>query len=271
MQDADAPLLDGDEAPPVEVLNPAGRGRAVLVCEHASSAVPAALGDLGLHPDDRLSHAVWDIGALALARGLSAALDAPLVAARVSRLVYDCNRPPEAADAIPAQSERIAVPGNRGLSPAARAARVEAVYRPFERCLRATLDARRGPTVLVTVHSFTPVYHGQPRAVDLGLLHDADPRLADAMLAAAPAHLPALDTRLNAPYDAGDGVTHTLRAHAVPRGMPNVMIEVKNSLLGDAGGIAAIADGLAGMLGTALAACFADADADAAAGRGGTG
>jgi len=137
---------------------------------------------------------------------------------------------------------------------------VAGVYEPFRRTLSAEIAAGRPDLrVLVTVHSFTPVYHGEPRAVDLGLLHDSDPGLAHAMLAAAPTHLPRLDIRLNAPYDATDGVTHTLRAHAVPRGMPNVMIELKNSLLGDAGGIARIADGLAGMLGTALAACLSDA------------
>jgi len=240
----------------VEVVNPDGAGRLVLVCEHASDAIPAALHDLGLRPGDRHSHAVWDIGARALATTLSDALDAPLVAGRVSRLVYDCNRPPEAADAIPARSEVVEVPGNRGLDADARAARAEAVYHPFRRTLSEVLDARPAPFALITIHSFTPVFNGQPREVELGLLHDADPDLAQAALHGARARQIGLDTRLNAPYDATDGVTHTLREHGVARGVPNLMIEVSNALLRDDAGVARIGATLAPLLRDALAACL---------------
>ena len=98
---------------------------------------------------------------------------------------------------------------------------------------------------MVTIHSFTPVWHGQRRDVELGLLHDSDDRLAKQMLSVAPE---SLNAQLNAPYSVTDGVTHTLREHAIPRGLANVMIEVRNDLISDATGVARIADVLTEML-----------------------
>ncbi len=242
-------ILTAGEGPAAEVINPRGAAPICLVCEHASAFIPAALDNLGVAPDQRHSHAAWDIGGRDLAVALSKSLDAPLVASRVSRLVYDCNRPPSAPDAIPAKSEVVEVPGNADLSTTDRAARVAEIYEPFRALLTATLDAFQTPPVLVTIHSFTPIWFGQPRKVALGLLHDSDDTLAKAMLATAP---DGLDTRLNAPYSVTDGVTHTLREHAIPRGLPNVMIEVRNDLISDPAGVARFDRILGQMLTSAL-------------------
>ena len=233
------------------VLNRTGRAPICLVCEHASAFIPSWLNGLGLAEEERYSHAAWDIGAEALTVALSERLDAPAVVSRVSRLVYDCNRAPGAADAMPHESEGIAVPGNRTLSDADRTARIADVYEPFHVILGTTLDGFGKPPALVTVHSFTPVWYGRPRAVELGLLHDSDDRLARCMRAATE---PTLRTEFNAPYTADDGVTHTLVRHALPRGLENVMIEVRNDLLSDKAGIARMADILAKTLTDALAA-----------------
>ena len=152
-----------------------------------------------------------------------------MVAGTVSRLVYDCNRPPEAPSAIPERSERFDIPGNRGLTERQRAARVEAVYRPFEQALEHLLDAR-GSGVLVSVHSFTPVFNGAPRTVELGIVHDEDARVADAMLSLA-TDMTTLRAERNAPYGPEDGVTHTLIRHALPRRWLNVMLEIRNDLI----------------------------------------
>ena len=248
------PIPPGDSA--VAVVNPDGGGPLVLVCEHASNHIPARYGGLGLAEADRDSHAAWDPGALGVARALSARHDAPLVAGAVSRLVYDCNRPPDAASAMPARSERIEVPGNRNLSPDARAERELSVYRPFCAAVARILDARRAArvgTVLVTIHSFTPVFNGQPRAVEIGLLHDQDTRLADLMLQNAPA-LPHRQIARNAPYGPQDGVTHSLRLHGLARALPNVMIEIRNDLLTSAADQARLAGEIDTLLTPALIA-----------------
>ncbi|MFV1592260.1 N-formylglutamate amidohydrolase [Phaeobacter sp. JH20_36] len=258
LSDSNAPSAAAPELPneAVEIWNAAGTGDVLVLCEHASNHIPARYEGLGLSEDDRASHAAWDPGALAVAKGLSVALDAPLVASRVSRLVYDCNRPPEAASAMPAKSELIDVPGNRDLDAAARAERVDSVYTPFCAAVAQVIADRRAAgreTMLVTVHSFTPIFYGTPRSVEIGILHDADSRLADAMLEATPA-LPDRQIERNAPYGPQDGVTHSLVLHGQNNGLANVMIEVRNDLLQTPEQEAAMTDELLCLLRPALSA-----------------
>ncbi|WP_212523542.1 N-formylglutamate amidohydrolase [Actibacterium sp. MT2.3-13A] len=243
-------------SPAVEVINPDGPGVALLLCEHASCHVPDRYDGLGLRAEWRESHAAWDPGARAVALSLSQALDAPLVASRVSRLVYDCNRPPEAESSMPVFSEVVEVPGNRDLPPEQRAERIATVYRPFCDSVTALIDARRArglPTVLITIHSFTPVFYGKRRETEIGILHDADSRMADAMLAEA-GRLPGRRVERNKPYGPEDGVTHSLKIHGIAQGLPNVMIEFRNDLVADDAGVEAMARDLMTMIGPALAA-----------------
>jgi predicted N-formylglutamate amidohydrolase len=238
------------------LLNGGAGSSLVLVCEHASNHIPEHLNALGLPSELRDSHIVWDPGALAVAKHLSRSLDARLVASSVSRLVYDCNRPPDAPDAIPARSEIFDIPGNADLSEADKAERVRIYYTPFDSLLSQTIAATpRQPTapVLITVHSFTPVYRGQHRTTEIGILHDSDTRLADAILALAAGHSP-LAFRRNDPYGPADGVTHTLKRHGIRNGLMNVMLEIRNDLIAGASQQRDIAAMLAGLLKQALAA-----------------
>jgi len=237
----------------VTLENPDAAGPFLIVCEHASNAFPAAFGSLGLTEAQQSAHIAWDPGALGLARGLAARLDAPLVAARVSRLIYDLNRPPHSLGAMPARSETHDIPGNAGLTAEDRLARTEAVYLPFHAALRALIAQRLAlghPPVIVTVHSFTPLWHGTPRAVEFGVIHDADPSLALATVAAA--RSTGLRTELNQPYSAADEVTHTLRLQASPFGLANVMLEIRNDLIASPAAQEAMADTLAPVLRAAL-------------------
>ena len=239
-QDAPARLLGGSGAAPM-----------VLVCEHASNRIPERYGDLGLDDATRKSHVAWDPGASAVARRLAEAFNAPLVESAVSRLVYDCNRPPEAPDAMPEKSEIHEIPGNRELSDEERVARIAEIYAPFRALLAESIAARPLPPALITIHSFTPVYHGRAREVEIGILHDADSRLADAMLESAP-QFTSRKVERNAPYGPEHGVTHTLREHALPAGLLNVMIEIRNDLIASEEDQAEMADMLARWLAHAL-------------------
>lgn len=226
----------------------------LLVCEHASNAIPADWGTLGLAGGLLTSHIAWDPGALGLARALAERLDATLVHAPVSRLVYDCNRPPDAAGAMTTRSEMHDVPGNTGLTAAEKLRRVTAVYLPFHDTLHGVIAdrlARGRPAVIVTVHSFTPTWFGVPRLVELGVIHDTDARLAHAVVAAAEGC--GLNVQLNAPYSASDDVTHTLKLQALPYGLANVMLEVRNDLIATQAGEAAMADRLAPIITRAVA------------------
>ncbi|MRX49955.1 N-formylglutamate amidohydrolase [Paracoccus sp. S-4012] len=238
-----------------EVRHADAPGQFLFVCEHASNAFPEEFGGLGLDEAARQAHVAWDPGALGLARGLSDVLGSPLVAATASRLVYDCNRPPDAPGAMCERSEAFDIPGNLGLDAAARIERTEAVYLPFQAALTrqlARMLARGRRPVLVTIHSFTPLWFGTPRTVELGIIHDTDASFALA-LADAARDLP-LRTALNQPYSAADGVAHTLKLHATPHGLPHAMLEIRNDLIADAAAQAAMAAQLAPVLERARAA-----------------
>ncbi len=237
----------------------------VVICEHASNASAAPWGDLGLAPGVWSEHVAWDIGALGLARGLARRLatgcgGAVLVHAPLSRLIFDLNRAPDHANAMPERSEVHDIPGNGGLSPADRLARTQAVCVPFHATLAAeiaTLVALGRRPALIAVHSFTPVFHGLPRVVEFGVIHDDDQRLTDAVIAAAAGC--GLETRLNEPYSAAGDVTHTIRLHAVPLRLPNTMLEIRNDLIATEADQAAMADRLAPVLATALREAGGDA------------
>ncbi len=248
-------LIGPDEGPVFEMVE--GDGPFVIACEHASNRLPRALGSLGLPQADLERHIAWDPGAADLADGLAARLGADLLKQRFSRLAIDCNRSPELPDAITVLSEDTAIPGNLGLTAEARDNRVAAFWAPFHAALDRLIDARRRaerPTALVTVHSFTPVYRGVARPWHVGIISTDERGLADAVLAAL-----RRDSTLvvgdNEPYSAKDNVDYTIRRHGRDRGLPHVMIEVRNDLLGAARDVdrwtellgGALADGAAAL------------------------
>jgi len=215
----------------------AGVPALILICEHASNAVAADWATLAEDAVALQGHAGHDPGALGLARALGPHLargtgPVELVHAPLSRLVYDLNRSPDRRDAMPDRIESFTISANAGLDAQDRLDRMRQVYLPFHALVRARIARAmvlgRRPAIL-TVHSFTPVWHGVPRAVEFGIIHDDQPDLALAILAGA-GDL-GLVTRLNEPYSAADHVTHTLRLHALPYGLPNAMLELRNDLV----------------------------------------
>lgn len=252
---ANEPLLNSIDGPAAITINANGESEIVLVCEHASNRIPHKLDNLGLTQDTIDSHAAWDPGAAAVAILLSQALDAPLVSARFSRLVYDLNRPPEHPEAVRSVSEIYHIPGNENLSDDAVRARVHTIYQPFCAEVALVLDkamSQHRRPVLVTVHTFNPVYHGVKRQVELGILHDDDDaRLADQMLLEAAEHT-SMVTRRNEPYGPADGVAHTLLLHAIPNGILNVMLEIRNDLVATSEQQANVANEIVDLLRTSL-------------------
>ena len=249
------PVIPND---PFEVFNPNGQSCVVVVCEHASCYIPPEFGDLGLSEAARQSHIAWDPGAIVVAQQLATRLGAKLVASTVSRLVYDCNRPPSALDSMPTRSERVDISGNTNLTAAQRDSRSSRYYVPFCDRLTATIATTSNP-VIVTIHSFTPVFLGKPRSVEIGILRDTDARLSDAMMHVAQNHTQ-LNVEVNQPYGPQDGVTHTLKEHAIEAGHLNVMLEIRNDLIRDADQQDAMASCLANWLSDALAVLGVNVD-----------
>jgi predicted N-formylglutamate amidohydrolase len=241
--------------PAAIVENASGKGGVVLICEHAGQLLPESLGSLGLDTETMSTHIAWDIGAAGLARALSKQLDAPLIMQRYSRLVFDCNRVMEAPDAIVEVSDGVEIPANQQLSEAGRQARFDQVYTPFELAIEQVIDdclQQGNSPAIVCIHSFTPIFKGEQRSLDLGIIHD----VSDAGFATYTFELGRqsgqYSVELNQPYEARDGVTHTLEMHGVRRKLSNVMFEVRNDLIRDTRGQAQWAQRLGSLISGAL-------------------
>ncbi len=218
---------------PVSLFNPSASAPLLLLCEHASNFIPPQFENLQLSDDALNSHIAFDIGALELAREVGLLLDAPLISTTVSRLVYDCNRPFAAEGAIPEKSEVFQVPGNANLSETEARSRYEKYYLPFESSISERLSLFAETPLLITIHSFTPVYQAVKRTVDIGIISSRDSRLSDQIIHIAPLHT-GLSVKANQPYGPEDHVTHTLDLHGNGNTLLNAMIEVKNDLLDSA-------------------------------------
>ena len=232
------PLLTADEPVAFTMERPQGRSEFLLVCDHASRLVPHSLGSLGLDETQLASHIAWDIGAAGVARQLSAALDATLLLQSYSRLVIDCNRPPGSATSIPTRSEYVRIAANESLPAAEAAARVAEIFTPYHAAISTVLEQRRVAgtrTLLVAMHSFTPVYLGQARPWKIGLMYRKDRRLGRALL-----ELLRQDNSLHAgenqPYAISDDTDYTIPVHGEARGLPHVGIEIRQDLIADTHG-----------------------------------
>lgn len=239
---------------PVLTTNAEGASPFVLVCDHASRRIPPQYGDMGLTEAERVSHIAWDPGALDVSRALSEMLDAPLVESTVSRLVIDANRDPASANLIWTLSEATRIAANENLSLEERQFRIENYHRPYHDAIDALMAPRMAAgreTILVCMHSFTPVFLGQVRPWPIGLIHGQDVHFTRALRDALAADLPGLNVGWNEPYAAMNGVTLTLEKHGDGRGIPATMIELRNDEILSAEGVALWAGRLARTLKTA--------------------
>jgi predicted N-formylglutamate amidohydrolase len=243
-------LLEPDERDPVTLCNEAGASAFFLTCDHAGRAFPRRLGALGLPEHETLRHIAWDIGIGEVGRRLSGLLDATVVLQTYSRLVIDCNRDPNVPSSIPELSELTEIPGNLGLSEAARGARVDGIFRPYHAAVAAALDRRAAAgrsTALVALHSFTPVFKGVLRPWHVAVLFNRDPRLAHALAELLRAEGD-LNVGENEPYRVSDLTDYTVPVHGERRGLPHVEIEIRQDLITDSAGQTAWAERLARLL-----------------------
>jgi predicted N-formylglutamate amidohydrolase len=227
------PLLAPFEMSPAQVYNLGGRSPFLLLGDHAGNAVPAALGTLGLERWELDRHIAWDLGIAELGRLLAEMLDAPFISQTYSRLVIDCNRDPARGDAIVKVSDGTVVPGNWSLSIHSRNARATAIHRPYHEAvaqLLASRDRSECPTVVVSLHSFTPIMDGFTRPWQIGVLHErGHHRLARALLKVL-SRQDNLAVGDNQPY-AMDGTDYTVPRHAYGADRLCVEFEIRQDLL----------------------------------------
>ncbi len=248
MNPAELPLLSDADPPPALLVNEEGRAPLVLTCEHGGRALPMSLHAGAPSGEDMARHIAYDPGAAAIARLLASHLDAPLALQPYSRLVIDCNRPRQAPDLAPAVSDGSIIPFNQGLDDDALKARWQAIHQPFHRAVSDLIDAR-GQPALLAVHSFTPQLRNQPpRSMAIGLLARQDKTFAERLRREMLAIRPDLPIVFDAPYQIEDNSDYTIPTHAEPRRLPHVLLEIRNDLIADDKGIAAMVDQLSSAL-----------------------
>jgi predicted N-formylglutamate amidohydrolase len=231
-------LLAADEPDPAIVLNEGGRSDFFLLADHAGRQVPRALGDLGVNETERARHIAWDIGIAGVTERLAAALDAPAVMQRYSRLVIDCNRQPGLPSSMPVVGEATRIPGNEGLTDADRSARRVAIFDPYHARITSMLDSRQSAgrrTVLISMHSFTPVFHGVARPMHVAVLYNRDTRLAHPLLEMLRAEGDIV-VGDNDPYHVTDASDYAIPVHGERRGLVHAEIEIRQDLIAEPGG-----------------------------------
>jgi predicted N-formylglutamate amidohydrolase len=220
--------------PAFRVVNETGASPYVLVCEHASRFIPKSYRGLGLSDADFSRHIAWDIGAENVALRVSQKLDASLILANYSRLLVDLNRPPGSETSIPHISEMTTIPGNTELTDAERQNRIERYFDPFQMQLSRLLDKRqklRKPTIIIGIHSFTPVYKGFTRPWHAGILYRRSVVFGKAMVEAlggAQANVVG-----NQPYQIDDKSDYTVPVHGEARGLDSVLVEIRQDLISE--------------------------------------
>ena len=236
MTEAAFELIDGNNTP-------------LFLCDHAGNALPPAYGALGLAPELFHTHIAYDIGAAEVTRALAASFGAPAVLGTFSRLLIDLNRGPDDPTLVMKLSDGSIIPGNRHVDAAELAQRIASFHAPYHQAIASQI-ARLGKPVLISLHSFTPSWKGAPRPWEVGVLWDQDRRLAGPLM-----------TRLaEAGFAVGDNEPYsgalegdTLNRHGTKNGLPHVLIEMRQDLIGDAKAAGAFAAKLLPIIKSALA------------------
>ena len=236
-----------------ELHNGNASGAVIFLCDHASNKVPDELGSLGLEASEFAAHIAYDIGAASLTRALADRSAAPAFLARWSRLVVDLNRGADDPTVVMKLSDGRIIPGNRALDRSGIEDRLARYHAPYHDAIAARIAlARAGGMVpvLISMHSFTPVWRGKPRPWHIGVLWDKDSRLAIPLL-----------KRLQREGDivAGDNEPYTgalendcLYRHGTMNGLPHVLVEVRQDLIADPQGVALWAERLDRILRDAI-------------------
>ena len=247
----DTELLAVDEPPPCTVINGDARTPVLLVCDHASRRIPAALGDMGLDPPARRCHLAVDIGAGELTRHLASSLSVTAVLCEYSRLVVDCNRQLLDPGAYLEYGDGVVIPGNRNLRPEQKALRAKAIYWPYHNTIGEQIERLQAfgtPPAVLAIHSFTPVMNGVSRPWHIGILWDTDKRLSDVFLKVlAEASFVVGD---NEPYSGKAPQDFTIDYHAESNELPHVGIEIRQDLIDEQAGIDGVGEFLVGIIRT---------------------
>ncbi len=231
---------NGGQINPVIVDNSKGKSQFIFLCDHASNRIPDQYNNLGLNKEELLTHIAWDPGSLAVAQILSKEFDAPIVRSTISRLVIDVNRSRKADDLIPAISENTKISGNENIDAEERNKRIKLYHKPYHEMINMLIDDRQKEgikSIIIAVHSFTPIYNNIPRPWPIGLIPCQDDRFSKQFFMTLKENNSNMNIGWNEPYAARQGVFYTMHKHADLRQLEGSMIEIRNDEIADPKGV----------------------------------
>ncbi|HEY0191701.1 MAG TPA: N-formylglutamate amidohydrolase [Kofleriaceae bacterium] len=226
----------------------------VLSCEHASWTLPPGV-DLGVPLRDLQSQASWDHGALDIANQLSEVTGLDVHAGAFSRMFVDLNRDPGHPGVIPLVSYGAPVPGNAGLPPDERAARIAAFHVPYWQAVRTDVEARLhggGRVLHFSSHTFAPELDPVHRTYECGVLYDPEhafeAELAERLLFQL--RRAGLDVRANQPYTGVGAAICTSFRNDLGARYAGIQFETSHAVTHRPGGCDQVARAIAAFLET---------------------
>jgi predicted N-formylglutamate amidohydrolase len=203
----------------------------LFVCDHASNALPANYGRLGLSAELFKTHIAADIGAAEVTRTLAAEFGAAAILARWSRLLIDLNRGTDDPTIVMKLSDGTIIASNANADSVEIERRIKRFHAPYHDAISAeigTMKAAGVIPVIFSMHSFTPLWKGRRRPWEIGVLWDRDGRLAK----------PMIKILENAGFVVGDNEPYSgelendcLFRHGTVQGLPHVLIEIRQDLI----------------------------------------
>ncbi len=225
---------------PYKVENRDSQSRFIILCDHASNFIPKEYNNLGLSEKERQMHIAWDPGSLAVGKMISRKFNATLIYSTISRLVIDKNRSYDKKDLIPTISEYVEIKANANLSPQERQRRIDKYHKPYHNIIGEIIDeriAKNIDNIIISIHSFTPIYKGVKRPWPIGLISGEDEKFSKALFKVLKQNNEQMLVGWNEPYSAKDGVRYTVDIHADKRSLHGAMVEIRNDEISDEAGV----------------------------------
>tara|TARA_Y100000591_G_scaffold186854_1_gene161403 strand:- start:122 stop:823 length:702 start_codon:yes stop_codon:yes gene_type:complete len=199
----------------------------LLIADHASNYIPKKYNNLGVSKKEIVTHKAYDPGVKDLALNLSNKLNSYLILGDYSRLLIDFNRDLNDPTLISAISDRKLIIGNKNITKQERINRINNMYRPYHEKIKKKILGKK-INVIVSLHSFNPIFKGKKRKLKYGILSNQDRRLSDLLLIELKKKKNLVGD--NEPYK-GSLIGDTLYKHALKRGLNHSLIEIRNDLL----------------------------------------
>ena len=204
----------------------------LITCEHASNYLPD--GWDWKDGDERLRsmHWAYDLGATEITHELVKELSCVGVLTRFSRLLIDANRSLTQDNLFRTMADGLPVHLNQNMTEEDKRRRIDEYWAPFHGEIDR-ISEQLQPQFLLSIHSFTPLYEGNPREVQMGVLHDdTNPELADIWCDRL-RDLSGMDVRINEPYTGIGGYMYSASVHAERAQCPTIEMEFRQDLLVD--------------------------------------